>query len=420
MGTRWWCGRWSLGFLLVVGLALTACGGEDREAAAAGPGAGRGRGRGEAGAPGPESLPVRNVRVAHATTETLARTVAVAGTLAADEQAQVGFKIAGRLASVNVDLGDRVGRGQVIARLVPTDFELRVAQAQNLMDQARAGLGLTAGAPNAVVPPEQTAGVKQAAATLTQARLTRDRMANLFEQQLIPQQDLDTAVANFGVAEARYQQAVEDARGRQAVLGQRISELEIARQQLADSALKAPFDGMIQERLVSPGDYVAAGNPAVVLVRVHPLRLRLSVPERESASVRTGQTVRVSVAGDPASYAGRVARISPAISEENRTLQIEAEVPNPDARLRPGSFAQAEIVTQSSEPAVVVPAAAIVRFAGIEKVMGVEEGKAVEKRVRTGRHAGDRVEIVDGVAAGDSVVLNPGNLVGGQPVKVAP
>ncbi len=417
MGARWCCGLLS-GSLLILGLSLAACGGDGREAAAAGKAGGHGHGGPDA--PGPESLPVRDVHVVHATTETLARTVEVAGTLAADEQAQLGFKVAGRLATVNVDLGDRVGHGQVIARLVPTDFELKVAQATNLMDQARAGLGLPPGTPNAVVPPEKTAIVKQAAATLNQARLTRDRMANLFSQQLIPQQDLDTAEANFGVAEARYQQAIEDARGRQAVLGQRISELEIARQQLADSTLRAPFDGMIRERLVSPGDYVAAGAPAVVLVRVHPLRLRLAIPEREAPAVRTGQEVRVTVEGDPATYAGRVARISPSISEDNRTLQIEAEVPNPDARLRPGSFAKAEIVTKSSEPAVVVPATAIVRFAGIEKVMGIEEGKAVEKRVRTGRHAGDRVEIVDGVAVGEPVVVNPGNLVGGQPVRVAP
>ncbi|HKH44044.1 MAG TPA: efflux RND transporter periplasmic adaptor subunit [Thermoanaerobaculia bacterium] len=412
--------QWCSGLLLVAGLALAACGGGDPEAVAAGQRGGRGDRGGPGGAPKPESLPVREVRVAHATTETLARTVPVAGTLAADEQAQLGLKVAGRLESISVDLGDPVRRGQVIARLVPTDFQLRISQAQNLLDQARASLGIAPGTPNSVVPPEKTSVVKQAAATLNQARLTRDRMANLFEQQLIPRQDLDTAEANFGVAEARYQQAIEDARGRQAVLGQRMSELEIARQQLSDSMLKAPFDGMIQERLVSPGDYVAAGAPVVVLVRVHPLRLRLAVPERESANVRTGQEVRVTVEGDPETHAGRVARISPAISEENRTLQIEAEVPNPDARLRPGSFARAEIVTRSSEPAVVVPAAAIVRFAGLEKVMGVESGKAVEKRVRTGRRSGDRIEIVDGVAAGEPVVLNPGNLVGGQPVKVAP
>ncbi|MFP5287571.1 MAG: efflux RND transporter periplasmic adaptor subunit [Thermoanaerobaculia bacterium] len=122
--------------------------------------------------------------------------------------------------------------------------------------------------------------------------------------------------------------------------------------------------------------------------------------------------------GDPAPHQGRVARISPAISEENRTLLVEAEAPNQDGRLKPGSFAQAEIVIEASEPAVLVPASAIVTFAGIEKVIGVEDGKAVEKRVQTGRRAGDQVEIVDGVKAGDAIVVAPGNLVTGQPVTV--
>ncbi|HBL26192.1 MAG TPA: efflux RND transporter periplasmic adaptor subunit [Acidobacteria bacterium] len=411
-----------VGWLLVAGLALAGCGGGEDRAAAGPRGTGEKggpRGAGGPGAPGPETLPVRDVQVARATEETLARTVQVTGTLAADEQADLGPKLAGRLASLSVDLGDRVVRGQVIARLLPTDYELRLVQAENLLEQARAGLGLAPGA-SPVVDPRETAIVKQAAATLQQARLNRDRMESLFAQQLIPQQDLDAAVAAFGVAEARHQQAIEDARTRQAVLGQRMSELEIARQQLSDTALRAPFDGVIRERFVSPGAYLAVGEPVVSLVRVHPLRLRLAVPERDAAAIRDGQEVRVTVEGDPEVYTGRVARISPSIQEENRTLQIEAEVPNPGARLRPGAFAEAAIVTRSAEPAVVVPANAIVRFAGIEKVMSVADGKAVEKKVRTGRRAGDRVEIVDGIAAGDPVVLSPGNLVGGQRVKVAP
>lgn len=417
--------RWSCGILLVAGLALAGCGGEGGEAAAAGKGGGGGRGpggagEGRAGAPGPETLPVRQVRVARAEAETLARTVPVAGTLAADEEAQLGMKVAGRVASVTVDLGSRVRRGQAIARLVPTDFQLRVTQAENLLEQARARLGLSPGVGGSVVSPQDTSVVKQAAANLNQARLTRDRMAKLFQEQLIPQSDLDAAEAGYRVADARYQEAIEDARGRQAMLAQRASEVALAKQQLADSVLTAPFDGMVRERLLSPGDYVAAGDPVVVLVRVDPLRLRLAVPEREAANVRTGQEVRLTVEGDPTPYTGRVARISPSISEDNRTLMIEAEVPNSNAHLRPGAFARAEIVTQSSEPAVVVPASAIVQFAGIEKVMGVEGGKAVEKRVRTGRRAGGRVEIVQGVAAGDPVVLEPGNLVGGQRVQVAP
>jgi RND family efflux transporter MFP subunit len=376
------------------------------------------RGKGQGG--GPESLPPREVRVARAETATLARTVAVSGTLAADEQAELGPKVAGRLTTMAVDLGDTVRRGQVLARLSPTDFDLRVRQSQNALEQVRAQLGLPADGSTRTVDPQETALVKQASANLTQARLTRDRMSRLFEQQLIPQQDLDTAEAAFQVAEARHQEAIETARTRQALLGQRQSELEIARQQRTDSIVVAPFDGRIRDRLVSIGDYVAVGQPVVVLVRVNPLRLRLDVPEREAAGIRNGQPVQLTVEGEPEPHTGRVARISPALSEESRTLLVEAEVPNPTGRLRPGSFAKAEIVTQAGEPAVLVPISAVISFAGIEKVLGVEDGKAVEKRVRTGRRSGDRVEILEGAAAGDTVVVEPGNLVGGQPVTIIP
>jgi RND family efflux transporter MFP subunit len=405
--------RWLASTVIGTSLALLAgCGGGKSLDAA------KGKGGGEKTAEGTvNALPSREVRLTRAETGRLARTVTVSGTLGADEQAELGMKVAGRLATIAVDLGDRVFRGQVIARLSPTDFELRVAQSQNALEQARARLGLTMGEPDRVVQPEQTSVVKQAAANLRQAQLTHDRAANLFKQQLISQSDLDAAEATLQVADARYQDAMEDARSRQGLLAQRSSELQIARQQLADSILTAPFDGMIRERKVSIGDYLTVGEPVVTLVRVHPLRLRLAIPERDSVGVKVGQPVKLTVEGDPGEHMGHVARISPAISEENRTLLVEAEVPNQDGRLRPGAFARANIETLASEPAVLVPFSAVVSFAGIDKVMGVEAGKAVEKRVKTGRREGDRVEILEGVVAGDPVVVEPGNLVGGQPVQ---
>jgi len=402
-------------FLMVGAMAsglLAGCGGDDAAASGKGRAGGQGQGQG-----GPE-LPTRDVRLAMAEEGRLSRTVEVSGTLAADEQAELGIKVAGRIQEMFVDIGSPVRRGQAIARLIPTDLQLRVEQAETALAQARTRLGIPPQGPDRLVPPEETAVVKQAAANLKNAQLTRDRMARLFEQKLIPQSDLDEADAGFGVADARYQEAVEEARTRQGLLDQRRSELSIAQRALADSTVTAPFDGMIRERLVSVGDYVAVGAPVAVLVRVHPLRLRLEVPERDAAGVTVGLPVQVTVEGDPTVYKGNVARISPSVSETNRTLLVEAEVPNQDARLRPGSFAKAEIVLSSADPAVLVPASTIVTFAGIEKVIGVEDGKAVEKKVRTGRRSDGKVEITDGVKAGEAVVLAPGNLVSGQPVKV--
>jgi RND family efflux transporter MFP subunit len=345
------------------------------------------------------------------------RAVAVTGTLAAEDQVTVSFKVAGRLDALDVDLGSAVRRGQVIGRLTPTDFELRVSQADAALQQARARLGLAADAGEEGLDLAQAAVVRQARAVLDQATLTRDRAAAFVKKGIGSQADLDAAEANFRVAEGRYQDAIEEVRNRQAVLMQRRTELQLARQALSDSRLSAPFAGSVRERHATPGQYLATGAPVVTIVKVHPLRLRLSVPEREASAVRLGQQVRVTLEGDPTVHEGRVARISPAIEEGSRTLSIEAEVANPTGVLRPGAFANAAVVTESRELTILVPATALVSFAGVDRVFVVKDGKAAERRVTTGRRDGGRVEVIKGLAAGEPVVVSPGNLVDGEAVS---
>jgi RND family efflux transporter MFP subunit len=360
----------------------------------------------------------RPVRIVVATVGPLPRTVAVTGTLVADEEVAAGFKVAGRVSEIAVDLGSPVRKGQLLARLDPTDFRLRVDQAEAARRQVRAALGLPGDGSGESVDPEKTALVREARAVLEEARLNRDRSARLWEKNLIARSEVDASVSRLLVAESRYQASLEEIRNRQELLAERNSSLALARQQLSDAVLVAPIDGAVRERRASVGEYLAAGAPAFSLVRVHPLRLRVAVPERDAPSVRVGQAVRVLLEGDPAAHAGRVARLSPSIQEQNRTLNVEAEVANRDGKLRPGSFARAEIVVDADRTAVMVPASTVVTFAGLEKVFVVKDGKAVEKRIRTGRRSGDRVEILEGVAAGEPVVTDPGNLVGGTPVTV--
>jgi RND family efflux transporter MFP subunit len=367
-----------------------------------------------------EAVTPRLIRAIPATQDTVARGTVVTGTLAAEDQVVLSFKVDGRINEIAVDLGSRVRKGQIIAQLDPTDFRLRVRQAEAALQQARARLGLSPDGTDDRVDPEHTPLVRQAQAMLHEARRSRDRMAVLWERQLIARAELDTATATLQVAEGRYEDAIEEVRNRQAVLAERRSDLAIARQQLLDSELKAPLDGAVRQRHASAGQYLAAGSPIVTVVRIHPLRLRLAVPERVAADVRVGQLVNVKVEGDRTVYQGQVARLSPAISEEDRTLLIEAEVPNEHGQLRPGAFAEAEIVTAPKERAVFVPASSIVTFAGIEKVMTVRDGLSVETRVQTGRRIGDRVEIIEGLKPDELVVVEPGNLVGGEPVTVNP
>jgi RND family efflux transporter MFP subunit len=330
------------------------------------------------------------------------------------------MKVAGRLAEISVDLGTRVKAGDVVARLDPTDFRLRVQQAEAALQQARARLGLPVDGESNRVDPEKTPLVRQARAMLDEALLTRDRRVKLWEQQLIARAELDAAEAAAKVAEGRYHDAVEEVTNRQAILAERRTELELARQQLVDTVLRAPIAGAMNARQAAVGEFLNAGAPVATLVRIHPLRLRLAVPEREAAAIRQGQRVRLALESDPTVYEGHVARLAPAISEQNRSLLIEAEIPNEQGRLRPGAFARGEIVVQPDRRLVTVPAEALASFAGVEKVLVVEGGRVVEKRVTTGRRQGDRLEILSGLVAGEQVIVRPGALTAGQPVTASP
>jgi RND family efflux transporter MFP subunit len=359
------------------------------------------------------------VRVAPAAERTVARTVSATGTLAADEQVVLGTKVAGRLAEIAVDLGTRVRRGQLVGRLDQSDFKLRVEQAEAALQQARVRLGLPPTGSDERIDPEKTAIVRQARAMLDDARLVRERSVKLMEMDLIARAQLDSVEASLQVAEGRYQDAQEEVRNRQAIIAQRRSELDLARQQLADTVIVSPLDAAVSLKQASVGEYLTAGAPIATLVRTHPLRLRVPVPEREGAGVRAGHAVTLTVEGDPTVYRGRVVRLSPIVQEQNRTVMVEAEVPNERNFLRPGSFARVEIMTEVSQPVVTVPATAIIVFAGVEKVLVVRQGKTAEVRVTTGRRLGEDIEIVDGLKRGDDVVIRPGNLVGGQSVTVA-
>lgn len=361
----------------------------------------------------------REVRLVEVTEARLDRTLVVHGDLAAEEQAVLSMRVPGRLEALDVDLGSTVTAGQPIARLDGAEYRLRVAQAEAALRQARARLGLPDEGDDDVVHPEAVGIVRQTRAVLNEARITLSRVRTFVDRGLSPRADLDTAVAAFEVAESRYLDALEEVRSRQAILAQRRSELELAREQLSGAVLVAPFAGRILARPAAPGQYVAAGTPIATLVRLHPLRLRIELPERSAHRVRLGQPVRVAIEGLDEAQTGVIARLSPAISSDNRTLLAEAEIANDPPRLRPGSFARAEIVVESGTPALLLPAEAVVSFAGVAKVFMVEDGQTVERRVRIGRREGALIEIEEGLAPGDRVVAQPGTVTAGEPVRVS-
>jgi RND family efflux transporter MFP subunit len=386
------------------------------------------------------------VRVARAELRPIERTITAVGTLAAQEQSTISSKVGGRIQSFAVDLGSIVARGEVLAQIEPRDYELRVQQAEAALGQARAELGLPlpgsaddndagsiADTSQDRLDLERLSTVAHARAVLDEAQRSRERIVSLAESGIASPSDLDTSEARYRVAATSYETALEEARMRIAALAQRSAELEIAEKQLADTTVRAPFSGAVQSRTASPGQFVAAGTAILTLVQTDPLRLRVSVPEREAVAVRPHQQVRVRVEGDESTYDGTIARISPALDEVSRTLQVEADIPRTGA-LRAGLFARAEIVVDEHDEVLCVPPAALVTFAGIEKVVALDQALSggdsgggsgagegalvIERVVSTGRRAAGCVEIVDGLDPGELVVLDPGGLGTGQRVEV--
>lgn len=361
------------------------------------------------------ALPSVAVKTAVAEVRPVDRSVVAFGSLAALDRATLGVKVGGRLESVSVDLGSRVKAGEIVAQLERPEYEAKLRQAEAFFAQAQARLGLSGNAMTTDI--EQASVVKEAKAVMDEARRNLERVRKLAEQQIASEADLNSADAAYQVALNRAQDAREEARQRLAVLQQRRAELDIAKQQLIETGLRAPFDGVIEARLANPGELLAAGASVARIVRIDPLRLRLEVPERDAPKVKPNQSVRVTVEGDTNAYTGKLTRLSPVISDDSRMLMVEADVPNPGT-LRPGQFARASIVTETEAPAVTVPTAAVRAFAGLEKVFVVKDGKADERTVTVGKRTTSWVEIVRGVAEGETVVLNPGGLQNQQPVTV--
>jgi RND family efflux transporter MFP subunit len=343
------------------------------------------------------------------------RKVVVTGSFYARERSTLSVKVPGRLARLSADVGTVIRKGDELAQIDRTDYELRVRQAEAVLAQARAVVGLPMEGDNDSVEVEQSGALREARARLDEATKNRDRAQELSKSKIAPQSELDTAEAAYSIAMGQYQDALEEMRGRVAAVAQRRAELNIARKQLTDTAISAPYDGIVHMRMASVGEYVQGGTPILVVAQVDPLRLRLEVPEREAIHVRPGQSVRVTVSGDTNVYSSTIARVSPLLVEASRMLLVEADVPAAPA-LRPGLFARAEIVVSEHAPALCVPARAVANFVGIEKVFIVKDGKAIERNITVGRRTANFVEVLSGVSAGDTVALDPMKLRSQQPV----
>ncbi len=380
-----------LPLMLLLGLSSAGCGPNPVSGAPESPGT---------------SSSATSVRVTMAVLVTWPETVRVQGSLVEDERATVGAKVPGRVKTVKVDRGSEVKQGDVLAELEPEDFELQVRLAEAQVNQVRAKIGLKPDVPDEKLDRLKSPPVVQERALLDEARVDVDRIRNLVRRNAASAEDLERVEAALRVAEARYQSALNTVEEQVALLATRRVELDQARQRRTDSVIRAPFDGLVQDRKAASGDFLQVGQPVVTLVRTRPLRFHGGVPERIESQVHIGKEIRVWVEKAPQPVATKVKRISPALDMANRSLIIEADIANAKGELRAGLFAEADIVVDPDAKALAVPESAVMEFAGVEKAWVVRDGRAETRRVHTGRRDKGLVEILGGLSPGDTVVTN--------------
>jgi membrane fusion protein, multidrug efflux system len=263
------------------------------------------------------------VKVAQAQQRKIARTVELSGSLASPEDSTIAAEVDGKIVGLKFDLGDRVRRGDVLARINPDEYRFRMEQAEAQKAQTEANF---------------------------------KRVEQLSKNEM--------------VAPARF----DDARSQAA---QARAMADLARKKFGDTEVRAPFDGAVAKRSVMPGEYVKTGQALFQVVSLDPLKMTGEVPEHFLPDVHQGDQVEAHVDAFPdKAFEGKVSRVSPAVNPQSRSFSIEALIGNKDRQLRPGMFAKLHLHFAGEETSIVVPESALSAFAGVSRVFVIAGGVA--------------------------------------------
>ncbi|MBM3785644.1 MAG: efflux RND transporter periplasmic adaptor subunit [Acidobacteria bacterium] len=347
------------------------------------------------------------VKTAAAVSRPLERSIAATGTLHPDETVTVSTEVPGKISAIRADFGQTVRKGDVLVELDRTEFDLQVERSRGALNQSLARLGLPA-YNGKIAPPESTPAVRQATAQLEDTKFKFESAAKLVTSG-------DIAQDRFNEIEKAYrarQASVDAARDELRTLWMNVTSLEadlkLAEKRRGDTIVRAPFDGVVGEKLISAGQYVKDNVGILRLVKVHPLRLRLDVPEVAANLVKPGTRLQFATdAATGAEFEAIVRELNPSLDTRSRTLSAEARLTKADARLRPGMFAEIRLVTQQASQAVMVPKQAVYSIAGLNRLFKIEGGAAKAIPFTPGIEHDGMVEVPGGVLAdGDRVAIS--------------
>ena len=324
---------------------------------------------------------VMNVKVLAAEMKSFRPFVETVGTMKPNEEVIVSSEVDGIVKNLRVNEGASVSKGMVLVEINETDYRLEVNRAD--------------------------AALRQAEASLANAKLEYERKASLYKEELVTKQQFDDISARLALADGELDRAK--------------ASLSLAKEKLSKTKIYSPLEGIVREKRLTKGDYVRNGSQLLWIVQTDPLKLSFTVPEKDMGKLKIGQDVLFKVDTYPdTEFKGRLGTIYPSLEEKTRTLQVEALVPNHDNRLKPGLFAKVTLYTGQARDIVIVPITAVLYEDSRVKVFIAEGERAKERPVKIGTKYGEYLEIVEGIQKGEMVVVaGQNNLAEGVKMNVA-
>ncbi len=331
------------------------------------------------------------------------------GTLLADEQSSVASNTSGIVSAVLVDRGSMVRKNDVLVQIDPTDAKNRLAEGQAMFDELKARLGIDTNLQDFNPMDEPEVRLAKASTDLAAANLRR--ADELHAKKVITAEAYDQTKTEYELASQKYRQALFQIKQAYQVCKTAQTKLTILEKAVADTTIRAPFDGWVAEKLVAVGEQISSGMDAtkvVTLVRIDPLRLSLTVPQQDIGRIQPGETVRFQVDSYPdRTFTGKVRFITPVVSDDTRSMLVEAVVPNADGALRPGLFATAQLELPNRRAEVLVPSRAVQRAGEVARVFVVRDGVAREEVVALGEADREKIHVRSGLTGKETLVARP-------------
>lgn len=274
------------------------------------------------------------------------------GTLLANEEVELRSEISGKVTGIFFKEGSPVKKGDLLVKINDADLQ---AQLQKLQFQTK---------------------------------LAEDREFRLRQQlaaDLTSQEQYDIALNNLNGLRA---------------------DIEVVETQVARTEIRAPFDGFVGLKYISDGSYLSPAIKVASLLSIHPIKIEFSIPEKYAREVHTGNKISFTIQGSDGDYSGSIYAIEPKIDPVTRTLQVRALSPNPQRTLFPGAFADVQLIISEIPNALLIPTEAVIPELNGKKVFLFRQGRAASVPVETGIRTPEEIQIVQGIAAGDTVITS--------------